>query len=159
MYEHFIDDILRRKEHILSDKEESIIAQYSEALMAPENIYSIFNGADLTFPVINKNGTEIEITKGNFIQLLEDRDREFRKKVFYEFYNVFFKFRNTLASTLNGNIKKNIITARIRNYSSALEASLSENNVDVIVYDNLLDSIHRNLDSMHKYVEVRKKAL
>ncbi|MBC7088334.1 MAG: oligoendopeptidase F [Tissierellales bacterium] len=159
IYEHFIDDILRRKEHILSDKEESIIAQYSEALMAPENIYSIFNGADLTFPVINKNGTEIEITQGNFIQLLEDRDREFRKKVFYEFYNVFFKFRNTLASTLNGNIKKNIITARIRNYSSALEASLSENNVDVIVYDNLLDSIHRNLDSMHKYVEVRKKAL
>ncbi|TJX65146.1 oligoendopeptidase F [Soehngenia saccharolytica] len=158
-YTHFFEDIIRNKNHVLSDKEESIIAQYSEVLMAPENIYSIFNGADLSFPSVKKDGNEIEITQGNFIQLLENDDREFRQIVFNEFYKVFFQYKNTLASTLNGNIKKNTITAKIRKYNSAIEASLSENNVETVVYDNLLNCIHENLDTLHKYISIRKSAM
>lgn len=158
-YTHFFEDIIRNKNHVLSDKEESIIAQYSEVLMAPENIYSIFNGADLSFPSVKKDGNEIEITQGNFIQLLENDDREFRQIVFNEFYKVFFQYKNTLASTLNGNIKKNTITSKIRKYNSAIEASLSENNVETVVYDNLLNCIHENLDTLHKYISIRKSAM
>jgi len=158
-YTHFFDNIIRNKNHILSDKEESIIAQYSEVLMAPENIYSIFNGADLSFPSVKKDDIEIEITQGNFIQLLENDDRDFRKIVFNEFYRVFSKYKNTLASTLAGNIKKNTITAKIRKYNSAIEASLSENNVEIVVYDNLLKCIHDNLDALYKYISIRKSAM
>ena len=158
-YIHFFENIIRNKNHILSDKEESIIAQYSEVLMAPENIYSIFNGSDLSFPSVKKDDIEIEITQGNFIQLLENDDRDFRQIVFNEFYKVFSKYKNTLASTLAGNIKKNTITAKIRKYNSAIEASLSENNIEMVVYDNLLKSIHENLDTLYKYINIRKRAM
>jgi oligoendopeptidase F len=158
-YNHFFDNIIRNKNHILSDKEESIIAQYSEVLMAPENIYSIFNGSDLSFPSVKKDDIEIEITQGNFIQLLENEDRGFRQIVFNEFYKVFSKYKNTLASTLAGNIKKNTITAKIRKYNSAIEASLSENNIEIVVYDNLLKCIHENLETLYEYINIRKRAM
>ena len=120
----------------------------------------MMNDADLRFPKIKGEGEkEIEITQGNFIPLMESKDREVRKNAFKAFYSVYENFKNTFAATLNGDLKNNIFNAKIRNYKSTREASLSRNNIPLSVYDNLIKSVHENLDSMYKYMDIRKRAL
>lgn len=160
IYEKFLEDILRQRKHLLSPREESILAQMGEVGNSPEKTFSMLNNADLRFPTIkDENGEDIEITHGNFIPLMESEDRNLRQSAFKALYKTYKSFENTFASTLDGEIKNNIFNAKIRNYSSTREASLSENNIDLSVYDNLIEVIHENLDSMHKYMNIRKKAL
>lgn len=160
LYKKFLEDILRQREHLLSPREESILAQMGEVGNAPQKTFSMLNNADLTFPTIkDENGKDIEITHGNFIPLMESKDREVRKNAFKALYKTYKGFENTFASTLNGDLKNNIFNANIRNYRSTREASLSENNIDLSVYDNLIEAIHENLGSMHKYMDIRKRAL
>lgn len=160
LYKHYLDDILRVKEHILSAREESILAQMGEVANSPQKIFSMLNNADLKFPTIkDENGKEVEITHGNFIPLMESKDREVRKAAFEELYKTYKSFKNTFAASLNGDLKNNIFNARIRNFSSSREASLSGNNIPLTVYDNLINAIHNNLDTMYKYMDIRKRAL
>lgn len=160
LYKQSIDDIMRQKSHVLSAREESILAQMGEVADSPQKIYSMLNNADLKFPNIkDENGKDVEITHGNFIPLMESKDRTVRKAAFEGLYGVYEGYKNTFAATLNGDLKKNIFNSKIRNYNSSREASLDENNIPVKVYDNLIHSIHNNLDSMYKYMEIRKRAL
>lgn len=160
LYKQSIDDIMRQKSHVLSAREESILAQMGEVADSPQKIYSMLNNADLKFPTIkDENGKDVEITHGNFIPLMESKDRTVRKAAFEGLYSVYEGYKNTFAATLNGDLKKNIFNSKIRNYNSSREASLDENNIPVKVYDNLIHSIHNNLDSMYKYMEIRKRAL
>ncbi len=160
LYEHYLNNIFRKREHILSAEMENLLAQIGEIASAPENIYSMLNDADLKFPTIkDEKGKEIEITQANFIPLMESKDRNVRKAAFEKFYTTYNSFKNTFAQTLNANIKAKVFNARVRKYNSALEASLDENNIPVSVYDNLIKAVHNNLDSMYKYMEIRKRAL
>jgi oligoendopeptidase F len=160
LYKQYLDDLLRQKDHVLSAREESILAQMGEVASAPHQIFSMLSNADMKFPVIkNEEGKDVEITHGNFIPLMESKDRNVRKTAFEELYNTYYSFKNTFASSLSGDLKKNIFMSKIRNYNSSIEASLDDNNVPVSVYDNLIKSVHDNLDSMHKYMEIRKRAL
>lgn len=160
LYKQFLENILRRKDHVLSPGEEALIAQTGEIRNASSNTFSMLNNADLKFPVIkDEKGEEIEITHGNFIPLLESENREVRKNAYEGLYSRYKEFQNTFVSTLSGCIKGNIFNAKVRNYNSSLEAALDENNIPISVYDNLIASVHENLDAMHKYVDIRKKAL
>lgn len=160
LYKQMLDDIMRQKEHVLSAREESILAQVGEVGSSPQKIYSIMNSADLKFPTIkDEDGKDVELTQGNFIPLMESKDREVRKSAFKSFYSVFEGFKNTFAASLDGELRNNIFNARMRNYRSTREASLDKNNIPLSVYDNLIRSVHDNLDSMYKYMDIRKKVL
>ncbi len=160
LYKQYLDDLLRQKSHILSSREESILAQIGEFASSPMKIFSMLDNADLKFPVIkNEAGADVEITHGNFIPLMESKDREVRKAAFKAVYNTYKGYKNTYAAILDGDLKKNIFNSKIRNFQSTREASLSDNNIPISVYDNLINSIHDNLDSMYKYMEIRKRAL
>lgn len=160
LYKHDMSDILRQKEHILSEKEEAILAQLGELESSPEKTFSMMNNADLKFPSIeDEEGKMVEITHGNFIPFMESKNREVRKNAYTALYKTYEGFKNTFASTLNGEVKKNIFNANVRKYSSSREAALDVNNVPVSVYDNLIEAVHSNLDSMHKYMKIRKRAL
>lgn len=160
LYDHHLKEILRRKAHVLSPEEEAIVAQAGELGNAPQTIFSMLNNADIKFPTIKgENGEDVEITHGRYIPLMEGRDRRVREDAFKALYETYGKFKNTFASTLSSDVKKNIFNSRVRKYNSAQEASLDANNVPVEVYDNLIKAVHDNLDSMHKYVKLRKKAL
>lgn len=160
LYKQFIDNIIRQKDHVLTAREESILAQMGEVADSPQKIYSMLNNADLKFPTIkDENGKDVEITHGNFIPLMESENRDVRKAAFEGLYNTYEGYKNTFAASLNGDLKKNIFNANIRNYKSSREASLDQNNIITSVYDNLINSIHNNLDSMYKYMEIRKRAL
>ncbi|NLV87778.1 MAG: oligoendopeptidase F [Tissierellia bacterium] len=160
LYRQYLDNIMRQKDHILSAREESILAQMGEVASAPHKIFSMLNNADIKFPTIkDEQGNDVEITHGNFIPLMESKNREVRKNAFKGLYSTYKSFKNTFAASLNGDLKKNIFYAKIRNYKSSREASLDRNNISLSVYDNLISSIHKNLESMYKYMSIRKRAL
>lgn len=160
LYRHYLDTVLRKKDHALSQREEALLAQMSEVSEAPQNTFSMLNNADIKFPSIeDENGNKVEITHGNFIPLMESKDRRVRKDAYDNLYNTYGKYKNTFAATLNGCVKKNIFFAKARNYNSSIEAALDENNIPVSVYDNLIKAVNNNLESMHKYMNIRKRVL
>ncbi len=159
-YKRYISEILRGKNHTLDKKTETILAKSRQMANAAENIFSMYNGADIKFPSITtEEGEEIEITHGNFVPLLESTDREVRKAAFEGVYETYGKMRNTLAATFAANLDQANFYAQVRNFSSSREMYLYGSNIPESVYDNLIETVHNNLDKMHKYVSLRKKIL
>lgn len=159
-YKRYISEILRGKNHTLDKKTETILAKSRQMANAAENIFSMYNGADIKFPSITTGeGEEIEITHGNFVPLLESADREVRKAAFEGVYETYGKMRNTLAATFAANLDQANFYAQVRNFSSAREMYLYGSNIPESVYDNLIETVHKNMDKMHKYVSLRKKIL
>lgn len=160
LYSHFINENLRQKAHILSEKEEELLALSAEIANAPSDIFTMFNNADIKFPFIkDENGEEIEVTKGRYIKFLESKDRRVRKDAFDAVYSTYGKNRNSLGAMLTSNVKKNRYYSGVRKYNSCMEASLDSDNVSTQVYDNLIDTVSRNLHLLHRYLKLRKKAL
>jgi oligoendopeptidase F len=159
-YKHALDETNRGRPHVLSEKEEAILAQVSEVTQSPSNTFGMLNNADLKFPTIkDENGEDIEVTHGRYIRFLESSDPRVREDAFKAVYETYGKFKNTLASTLAGNVKKNLFNAKVRNYESARQAALDKNNIPEIVYDQLIDTINEHLHLLHRYISLRKKAL
>ncbi|MDZ7839102.1 MAG: hypothetical protein U5N58_14905 [Actinomycetota bacterium] len=100
-YAHFLNNLLRKKAHVLSSREEEILALSGEIAQAPRYIFSMINDADIKFPQIeDQQGNATELTKGNFIKFMENRDRQIRKKAFNQLYGTYSKQKNTIAATL-----------------------------------------------------------
>jgi len=160
LYRKYINEMLRLKPHMLDTETEKLIAMTNEMGSATSNAYSILNNSDLLFPEItDENGESVRITHGRFISLLESADRRVRKETFEKLYHTYDQFKNTIASLYSGQIKTQIFRAKIRNYSSTLEASVNANDISIKVYDNLVETINKNMDKMHRYVSLRKKYL
>jgi len=155
-----IDRIRRSAKHILTPAEEKLLSAASEALGSASNIAATFRDADISFPEVeDANGEKHQLTGGSFVMLEESADRVLRKNAYEAFYGSYGKFKNTIASTLNGQFKNLKFRADARNYSSTLEAALFPNEVPVEVYTNLIEAVGQNLDKMHRYVSLRKKML
>ncbi|MBG9449947.1 oligopeptidase PepB [Cytobacillus firmus] len=160
LYKHSLEEINLQRPHVLSAEQESLLAQASEVLGASSNTFGMLNNADLEFPSIkDENGEEVEITHGRFIRFLESDEQRVRHDAFKAVYETYGKFRNTFASTLSGNVKKDNFNAKIRNYNSARHAALSADNIPESVYENLVNTINDNLHLLHRYVKLRKKVL
>lgn len=160
IYDHALDDILRKREHILSPAEEKLLAEAGEMAEAPSTIFGMANNADLRFPSIkDEKGQEIELTKGNFIQFMESADRRVRREAFETLYQTYQKQINTWAATSNANVKADVFFAKARRYPSAIEASLDDDRVPLAVYDSLIETVHQFLPEMHRYISLRKKVL
>ncbi len=160
LYKHYINELLRQKPHILSEKEEELLALSAEMGQAPSDIFTMFNNADIRFPFIkDEDEEEVELTKGRYIKFLESRDRRVREDAFRALYSSYTAVKNTLASSLNSNIKTNRFYASVRKYDSCLSASLDSDNVPATVYDNLISTVNKNLPLLHRYLRLRKRAL
>jgi oligoendopeptidase F len=159
-YKFTLSEMLRQKPHVLSKPEEALMAQVGNLSQAPNTIFSMLNNADMKFPKVkDEHGEEIELTHGRYIQFLESSDRDVRRNAFQAMYSTYSKQKNTLAATLSANVTKNIFYARARKYPSVLEMSLSNDNIPVEVYSNLIDTIHEHLPLLHRYMKLRKKLL
>jgi oligoendopeptidase F len=160
VYEHALLDLMRMKKHTLSAEGEQLLALSQETAAAPSVIFGMFNDADISFPSIkDEAGDEIEITKGRYIQLLESKDRRVRQDAFNALYSVYDKWKNTLASTLNGQVKQSIFYAKARKHSSTRAAALHADNIPVAVYDNVVESINSNLEPLQRATTLRKNIL
>lgn len=159
-YRRYLHDILRRREHVLSKQEERILAAAGELAQAPEQIYSMFNDADLKFPdCIDSEGNRHPLSQGTYISYLESSDRTLRKSAFENLYHTYAGFRNTMASVQAAEVKQRQFYAQARGYASSLECALDGTNVPTSVYTNLIETVHQNLDKMYRYVALRKKLL
>ena len=160
LYRLNIDRIRRRREHVLSDKEEAILAAAGEMAASPDDIYSMLNDADLKFPdAVDKDGSKHPVTHGTFIPLMQSYDRVLRKSAFDSLYSVYGQFRNTSAATLSAQLKQLLFFANVRKYPSTLDAALDGNEVPTEIYRNLIDAVHRSFAPMYRYVALRKKLL
>lgn len=156
----YLEEIIRKKPHTLDAQMEELLADAGEMAEAPSNIFSMFDNADIKFPIItDEKGNQVEITHGRYMKFLQSNDRRVRKDAFMGLYETYHKFRNTLAAAFSANIKKEIFYARARRYGSTLENALDGGNIPVDVYFNLLEAVHDSLPLMYRYVALRKKAL
>ncbi|MBO4404875.1 MAG: oligoendopeptidase F [Treponema sp.] len=158
-YRVYINKILHKKPHILSEKEEKLLALQSESADTAGNAFSLLNDVDFKFGTVSADGKELPLTHGTFSSFLENRDRKVRKEAYDKFYDVYENHANTLAALYSGSIKQDIFIARARGYKSSLEAALYPDKVPESVYRNLIDTVHKNLPVLHKYYSIRKKLL
>lgn len=160
LYRHALEDMLSKKEHSLSEKEEKLLAMASQMSSSPNEIFSKFNNADVKFGTVkDEDGKEIELTNGRYSVFMESNNREVRKEAFQALYKQYGNYRNTLAATYYANVKQAMFYAKARNYTSTLEMYLSGSFIPVSVYENLIATVNANLDKMHGYVKLRKKEL
>lgn len=160
LYKHALDEINLQRPHVLPAEQEALLAEAAEVMDASSNTFGMLNNADLQFPWIkDENGEEVEVTHGRFIRFLESQDRRVRKDAFKAVYDTYGDFKNTFASTLSGQIKRDNFYAKVRNYRSARHAALAANNIPEKVYDHLVDTINKHLPLLHRYVALRKKVL
>ena len=157
-YHHALDALLKLKPHTLSKPEEELLAKASDMASAPSVIFDKVTEGDMIFPkVLDDKGKEVQLSEGVFYRYLQSPDREFRKRVYEGMLSSYDKAKNTLAATLNSEVKKNWFYSQARKYDSSLEASLSSENIPREVYENLIQAVNNNLSYLHQYVNLRKK--
>ncbi len=159
-YRRYLTKARLERAHILSHSEEELLAAAGGVGQGPGNIFQALTDADMKFPSArDSQGTERAVTNGTYISLMESGDRTLRKNAFTSLYGVYSGFRNTLAASLNAEVRKNVFFAKARKYSSVLEAALHASEVPAEVYHSLIDAVHKNLRPLHRYMDLRKKAL
>lgn len=160
MYKFLFEGILKEKPHVLSKEMEEFMASVSDCLSASENIYSMLTNADMVFGNIkDEAGNDVELTEGNYGQFIRSKDKKVRENAFKLLFQTYKKFENTISTSLTNSIKSFNFKAKTRKYSSALEASLKPNDIAVAVYHNSVETINKNLPSLHRYVGLKKKLL
>lgn len=160
VYRRYLEEQLRSREHILSAELEGVLAKASEMGNSPKEIFMAFNNADLSFGTIqNEKGEEVTLTHGRYVSFLENKDRKVRKAAFEAMYQAYESHKNMLAATFNANLKTAAFVSGMRKYPSSLEAALDGGNIPVSVYENLIEAVHGSMESMYRYVRLRKKLL
>ena len=159
-YRRYLNNIRRRRAHVLTPAEEKLLAAAGEMANAPDTIYGMFNDADVTFPdAIDSEGNHHPLSQGTYISYMESSDRALRKSAFENLYRTYGSYKNTISAILSAQVKQLQFFADARKYSSAMEASLDATNVPTSVYTNLIEAVHKNMDKMYRYVALRKKLL
>ncbi|MGM9904089.1 oligoendopeptidase F [Enterococcus hirae] len=160
IYRHYVKQMVDNRAHVLSADQEALLAGAGEIFGASSDTFAVLNNADLVFPTITgENGEKIQLSHGVYGQLLESTNREVREAAFKGLYSVYEQFRNTFSSTLSTHIKGHNFKAKTRHYTSAREASLSNNHIPESVYDTLVDVVNQHLPLLHRYMELRKRLL
>ena len=155
-----LEMILDKRRHTLSGEMEELLAQSYDATQGASQIFTMFNNADVKFPVITgENGEGIQITHGNYISLMENKDRRIRKDAFEGLYSVYAQYSNTLAAAFSSNVKQAVFYAKAKKYESSRQYYLAENEVPELVYDNLVQAVRKNLPKLHRYTALRKTRL
>ena len=159
-YRRYLTDMRRLREHVLTPAEEKLLAAAGELSQAPDNIYSLFADADLTFKdALDSEGKSHAVSQGTFVACEESPDRVLRQNAYESLYDGFTAYKNTAAGLLNAQNKQLKFFADARKYPSAFEAALKRTNVPTSVYLNLIEAVHNNADKMHRYIRLRKKLL
>lgn len=159
-YQFHLEKILRLKDHTLSSENERLIALAGNALQATHKAFSAINDADFKFgTAANEKGEEKEITHGSYALFIRSHDRTLRKNAFTRYHTQFMNYENSLCELLQGQVQSHLFIAKAKNYDSSLEAALYPKNIDTAVYHALVQAVNENLDALHDYNSLRKKAL
>ena len=159
-YKHFFDKLLQNKDHVLSQREEELLASAGEIFGAASETFAILDNADIVFPFVkDEDGNEVQLSHGVYMRLVESKNREVRRGAYEALYATYEQYQHTYAKTLQTNVKVQNYRAKVRNYKSAREAALAANFVPESVYDNLVSAVRKHLPLLHRYLALRSKIL
>lgn len=159
-YSFDLEKMFRYKEHTLNESEEEIITKACNAFGTGHDVFYNFDNADIYLgTIINEEENEEEVTNSNYIKLMNSRNRQVRIDAFNSMYNYFEKFKNTVAAAYKGQIKENFFISNVKKYPNPLEMSLYRDDINIDVYKNLIDTLHKHMNSIYDYMELRKKEL
>ena len=159
-YKHFFDKLLQNKDHVLSQREEELLAGAGEIFGAASETFAILDNADIVFPFVkDEDGNEVQLSHGVYMRLVESKNREVRRGAYEALYTTYEQYQHTYAKTLQTNVKVQNYRAKVRNYKSAREAALAANFVPESVYDNLVSAVRKHLPLLHRYLALRSKIL
>ena len=160
VYQHYFDKLLQGKDHVLSQREEELLAGAGEIFGSASETFAILDNADIVFPyVLDDDGKEVQLSHGTYTRLMESKNREVRRGAYQALYATYEQFQHTYAKTLQTNVKVQNYRAKVRNYKSARHAALAINFVPESVYDNLVAAVRKHLPLLHRYLNLRSKIL
>ncbi len=159
-YEFLLEQLYRYKDHILNTEAESIISSFANINSTPEQVFETLTDSDLRFgKVKNDKGEDVELTESNYSSFIESTNRDVRKEAFEMLLKTYSNYKNTIANTFAGNVEVLTTMAKLKKYSSSLEASLFDDNISTGVYNNLIDTVSNNLNVLYKYFDLKKEVL
>ncbi|MCR4900205.1 MAG: oligoendopeptidase F [Treponema sp.] len=160
-YKIFLQKLLHFKKYTLSEKEERILSLQGQPAQTAETAFSVLTNVDMnkTFGMVNVNDEEQQLTETTWGVFMHNHNRKVREEAYKKFYAKYEEHQNTIAALYAGNVNQDVFTMRARGYDSSLHSALYGNKVPLTVYHNLIDCIHKNLDTLHKYYSIRKRAL
>ena len=159
-YAHFFNNIFRKRAHLLSAKEERLLALSGEVVQGAAEVFGVWDSADIVFPQMkDENGKSITISNGLYGKYQQSSNRRLRKDSYMGLYKPFIEHRNMLAVNYASIIKSHIFQTKARNYASSLEGALDENHIPVSVYHKLIESTHSHLQPLQRYNHLRKRLL
>ncbi len=160
VYKKYFDSIFRLKKHILDEHRSWIVAQTGLFSSTAENAYSMLDNVDIPSPkIVLKNGKKIELNTANYIKHRQSADKTERRSVMETYWKNHSKFKNTFAVLLDSAIKQHLFSAKVHNYTDTLTAVLYPKEIDKNVYLNLIDTVKKNISSLHRYLKLKKKLL
>lgn len=160
LYEHQFDILFKNRPHILSEKEERLLASMGQVFSNPSQTFGMINNADLKLPKVkNEQGDMVQLSHGRYALFMESKERSVRHEAFLGMQTAYANLENTLASTLSGQVKIHNLSASLRGFDSARHSALFANHIEEDVFDALLKGIHDNIHLLHDYVSLRKRAL
>ena len=160
VYTQYLDDIVRRREHTLTDAEERLLASSAVIGSAPSSIFGVFSDADFPYPTVTlSDGSSVRLTSSNFNvkRMLPNRDD--RQKVMSAFFGELGKFHGTFGATMNSQVQADVFYAKARKYPTSLEAALDGANIPTSVYMRLVDGVNKHLPTFHRYLKLRQRMM
>jgi len=160
VYSVYVDNIQRLRPHTLSESEEKMLASFGLIAGNQNTVYSLFADGEKPNPKITlSNGEEVELDASTYTRVRTAENKDDRKKVFETFFNSYGDFKNTLGANLVGKVKKDWVFAKNRKYESTLQSSLNGDNLPVSVYTTLIDQVNKNLPTLHRFLDLKKRLL
>ena len=157
-YRFNLEEIYRYQNHRLSEENEVLLSSLSKSFIAEET-FEALTDSDMTFPNINVDGEEVELTESNYNTYIRSNNREIRKDAFEKLLGTYGNYKNTLAKTFSGNIELLTSMAKIKKFNTSIEASLYKDNIPVMVYNKLIDIVHQNMKVLYNYYDLKKEVL
>lgn len=159
-YRFSIENIYRFKNHTLDEEKEKMLSNLSKCLSNPEETYEALTDSDFEYDYItDEKGNKVKFNESNYSLFIKSKDRSVRKKAFEMLHNKYKKYIRTITSTYKGEVENNVVLAKIRNYDSAISASLYSDNVPVDIYDNLIKVVNDNMNVLYDYYDLKKEIL
>jgi len=169
VYKPYLDNLRRRQSRLLSEDAERALGLLGDNLWAEIDLNEIpspyedtFRAllADIPWPKVrDEEGKEIQLTLSNYTAFRASADREVRRAAVAALMGSLRQYQHAIAGTLNGQFKLDVAYARARGYETAREAYMDKDDIDTAVFDNLIATVGANAPLLHRYVELRRKAL
>lgn len=159
-YSRDIKEILEKKKHVLSEKEENLLSSLSEIISAPENTFDMLTNVEFKFGnLIDENEKEVELKDSNYTLYLKSQNQNVRKQAFDLMYKKYSEFINTITEMYIANVKVKAKTAKLRKYNSSLEKAVENDDASIKVYNSLIEAIDENISANYEFLKLKKQML